>query len=1042
MPGTAQLFPVVGSSLSVPNPLPVVGTLSNDAAAPSSNNVGVLPALASASAQAYTNGEQVLLSEDLSGNLRVVIENGATGTNNLLTAGNFAILAGSAITGSAGAGSVVTGGNIGIAPNNATSVTNFPPSTLTAPGVFDYDNAVAIQAKLDLVAAIASYSGLTFTSLSGSSANLSVLGNGSSASTYIAGNYSAGTSMDIPTSITLDAQGNPNAVFVFKAGSTLTLESGASVILANGAQAANVFWVVGSSFTSIWNGIISNMVGTILASTSITLGGGTLIGRALANTGAVTMSTTETITVPTAASSGPAVPVVFSGIANVNVVEWAGLTLAPPTNFGTAPSGLVIGGNVSLFAGYTALVTDASGNLKVDIAAGSVTTVISGSVTVGNFPAIQPVSFAGSVTVGNFPATQPVSGTITALQGTSPWVVSGSVTALPSGIQPISGSVAVTNFPASQLIAGSVAVSNFPALQNTNITEWNGLVLGSPTVFGTAPTGLVIGGNVELFAGPTALATDASGNLKVDVAAGSLTASISGSVTVGNFPVIQPISGSVTALISGSVTVGNFPTIQPISGSVAVTNFPAIQAIAGSVTALISGSVTVGNFPALQNVDVTEWDGIVLGAPTTWGTAPTGNIVIGGNVELFAGNTSLVADGSSNLKVNVAAGSVNALVSGSVAVTNFPATQVVTGNLTNNNAAPTATLQGVMGHIAETAYATVTYSTGDVVLATTDLHGATNIDVQALDSTALGAPTTWGTPPTGNIVIGGNVELFAGNTALVADGASNLKVNIAAGSVAALQGTSPWVVAGALTNNNAAPVATLVGVLPAIAETAYATVTYATGDMVLPVTDLHGALNTDLQAVAGTAVVAASAGVQKVGISGATGATLDAVITAATAPTDGVATLVVYNSTPPSLTTGQSVATQGDYVGSQFVKPYRRSQTVAQATTIAASTTKTTVLAAQAAGVFADISTLIMTVVPGATVDTAFTAILTDGTNNYTISMDTGALGTAVGVPAPINITFNPPLPATTAATVWSVTLSSSTPTVYINIVAVLQKAS
>jgi len=51
--------------------------------------------------------------------------------------------------------------------------------------------------------------------------------------------------------------------------------------------------------------------------------------------------------------------------------------------------------------------------------------------------------------------------------------------------------------------------------------------------------------------------------------------------------------------------------------------------------------------------------------------------------------------------------------------------------------------------------------------------------------------------------------------------------------------------------------------------------------MVLPVTDLHGALNTDLQAVAGTAVVAASAGVQKVGISGAAGATLDGVMNGA-----------------------------------------------------------------------------------------------------------------------------------------------------------------
>jgi hypothetical protein len=82
---------------------------------------------------------------------------------------------------------------------------------------------------------------------------------------------------------------------VFVAGSTITLESGSSITLINGAQAANVYWVNGSSFTSV-DGGTSNMVGTILAHTSITLGGGTLVGRALANIGAVTLSTTEIIT--------------------------------------------------------------------------------------------------------------------------------------------------------------------------------------------------------------------------------------------------------------------------------------------------------------------------------------------------------------------------------------------------------------------------------------------------------------------------------------------------------------------------------------------------------------------------------------------------------------------------------------------------------------------------------------------------------------------------------------------------------------------------
>lgn len=226
--------------------------------------------------------------------------NGTTGGNpanpNLNSLVNVELLAGSAITGSAGAGSMISGGDVDIYPG--TAVSNFPPSVVISPNVIHNADATAAQAQTDLTAAIAHYSGLSFTSL-GSSVNLSTAGNGSSASTYVAGNYSASSSMDIPTSITLDAQGNANAIFVFKAGSTLKLESGASVLLINGAQAANVYWVVGSSFTSIWNGIVSNMVGTIMATISITLGGGTLVGRALASTGAVTIATTEAVTSPT-----------------------------------------------------------------------------------------------------------------------------------------------------------------------------------------------------------------------------------------------------------------------------------------------------------------------------------------------------------------------------------------------------------------------------------------------------------------------------------------------------------------------------------------------------------------------------------------------------------------------------------------------------------------------------------------------------------------------------------------------------------------------
>src|SRR6202030_2355200 len=93
--------------------------------------------------------------------------------------------------------------------------------------------------------------------------------------------------------------GNPNAVFVFQAGSTLTTGSASTVNLINGAQSCNVFWQVGSSATL---GTGSTFRGTILALTSITVTTGvTVDGRVLARNGAVTLDT-DTITRPSCAA--------------------------------------------------------------------------------------------------------------------------------------------------------------------------------------------------------------------------------------------------------------------------------------------------------------------------------------------------------------------------------------------------------------------------------------------------------------------------------------------------------------------------------------------------------------------------------------------------------------------------------------------------------------------------------------------------------------------------------------------------------------------
>jgi len=107
-------------------------------------------------------------------------------------------------------------------------------------------------------------------------------------STIYPGIYTApATSMAVSSgNLTLDAQGNVNAVWIFQIGSTFDITSGLQVILANGAQASNIYWQVGSSATIDTTAV---MQGNILALDSVTVNSGaTLNGRALALTGAVT----------------------------------------------------------------------------------------------------------------------------------------------------------------------------------------------------------------------------------------------------------------------------------------------------------------------------------------------------------------------------------------------------------------------------------------------------------------------------------------------------------------------------------------------------------------------------------------------------------------------------------------------------------------------------------------------------------------------------------------------------------------------------------
>jgi hypothetical protein len=232
-----------------------------------------------------TTGARDLAGNALAGNLvwsfTTAATTGGQASVVLGTSSGFAVLAGSTVTSS---GATTVNGDLGVSAG--TAVTGFPPGLVN--GVIHAGDAAAAQAQLDLTTAYNDAAGRTVGAVT-VAGNLGGL-------TLTPGLYKSTSSLEISSGdLTLDAQGNANAVFIFQMASTLTTTSGRQVILSGGAKAANIFWQVGSSATL---GTTSVFKGTIMADQSISLTtGATLDGRALARIGAVTLDA-NIITIP------------------------------------------------------------------------------------------------------------------------------------------------------------------------------------------------------------------------------------------------------------------------------------------------------------------------------------------------------------------------------------------------------------------------------------------------------------------------------------------------------------------------------------------------------------------------------------------------------------------------------------------------------------------------------------------------------------------------------------------------------------------------
>jgi hypothetical protein len=204
-------------------------------------------------------------------------------TINLGSAAAFAVLGGSTVTNTGG--TTVTG-DLGSSPG--TEITGFPPGTVV--GAIHAGDTVAVAGLADMTTAYND-------GMSRTLCQITVDGN-LGGQTLAPGLYWSGSSLEVSSgTLTLDAQGDSNGIFIFKMDSSLTTTEGMQVILAGGAQAKNIFWIVGSSATLGTNSVFH---GTIFADQSITLTtGASLDGRALARIGAVTLDF-NAVTLPAA----------------------------------------------------------------------------------------------------------------------------------------------------------------------------------------------------------------------------------------------------------------------------------------------------------------------------------------------------------------------------------------------------------------------------------------------------------------------------------------------------------------------------------------------------------------------------------------------------------------------------------------------------------------------------------------------------------------------------------------------------------------------
>jgi hypothetical protein len=273
------------------------------------------------------------------------------------TAESFAVLAGQAVTNT---GPSTINGDVGVSPG--TAVTGFPPGLVTG-GTIHSADAVALQAQSDATTA--------YNELAGRACNTTLSGQDLGGLTLTPGVYCFSSSAQLTGTLTLNAQGDPNAVFVFQIGSTLTTASNSTVVLINGGVSCNVYWQVGSSGTL---GTNTTFVGSSVALTSITLQTGARVtGHVLALNGSVTLDSNR---VATETCNAPADGGGTSGATTASTTATSSTNATGATSTGSAAT---TGATTSAAGTSTAGTTASTGSNQTGATAASSTVGATGT---------------------------------------------------------------------------------------------------------------------------------------------------------------------------------------------------------------------------------------------------------------------------------------------------------------------------------------------------------------------------------------------------------------------------------------------------------------------------------------------------------------------------------------------------------------------------------------------------------------------------------------------------------------------------------------